>query len=367
MTEPNHLITSKTYLAPLEGWRGVVSMFVVLFHFYAMFSSTQFAGYGYLGVDFFFILSGFIISRQYEGAIALRTVSFHHFCIKRIARLYPLYIISIGCFLAVNAYVLKPLHYGNAVDFGMGPNFIWRLFLQLTMLGNIGGMLEPWNGPAWSVSVEWIVNLLYFSLVWQFRIVPSYLLWASIAVCSIYLINLSPHTLHLSMANTPIFNETIARGIVGFSLGVLIYRYHLRLPVIPWVFLFCFEIVLAATTVTLLYFHDYPSIISDDYIFQLFIFPAIIIISLYRKSLIGWFFGLPQFRFLGRISYSVYLLHLPIGYIFTYSTYFKHLEKPMLGAMFIMVTLGVATISYVLLEVPFRYLGKRICLKYPLI
>jgi peptidoglycan/LPS O-acetylase OafA/YrhL len=357
---PNHLITDKSYLAPLEGWRGVVSLFVVVFHFYGFFSPNQFAKFGYLGVDFFFILSGFIISRQYEAAIALRTISFTKFCIKRIARLYPLYIFSIALFLYINAFVLKPNHIMNAVDFGMGPTYSWRVFLQLTMLSNIGGMAEPWNGPAWSVSVEWIVNLVYFSLVWKFRAVPSYLLWASIVVCTVYLVNISPHTLHLSMSITPIFNETIARGIVGFSLGVLIYRYHQKLPVVPWILLFCFEIALGFTTVTLLYWHEYPFIISSDYVFQLILFPAIIAVSLYKSSLIGLFFGLWQFRFLGRISYSIYLLHLPLGYMFMYSSHFSYLEKPMSGIMFMLLMLGVSTASYVLIETPFRYLGKRL-------
>ena len=363
MTEPKHLITDRAYLASLEGWRGVVALFVVLFHFYQQFSDTPIAGYGYLGVDFFFILSGFIISRQYEAAIAMRTIRFTQFCIKRLARLYPLYIFSIGLFLYVNTTILLPLHMGSAVDFGMGPLYSWRLFLQLTMLGNIGGMAEPWNGPAWSVSVEWIVNLLYFGLVWQFRRVPNLLLWLGVIICTIYLINLSPHTLHLSMATAPIFNATIARGIVGFALGALIFRYHTRLPALPWIFLFILEIVLAASVAALLYLHDYPFVISDDYAFQLLLFPALIIVSLYRYSLIGWFFSLPPFRFLGRISYSIYLLQIPVGYAFIFSGRFSYLDKPFSGIMLLLVLVGVATVTYLLIEKPFRYLGNKLLIR----
>lgn len=360
MNPTNHLITDKNYIAPLEGWRGVVSVFVVLFHFYGFFSPTQFASYGYLGVDFFFILSGFIISRQYEASIALHTISFPKFCIKRLARLYPLYIFSIGLFVYINATVLIPKHFNNAIAFGMGPTYSWRLFLQFTMLGNIGGMAEPWNGPAWSVSVEWVVNLIYFFLVWHFRRIPSYLLWSGIVICTVYLINLSQHSLNLFISTTPIFNETIARGIVGFSIGVLLFRYHSKLPVVPVLFLLLFEAALTAVTLTLVHFHTYPSIISVDYIFQLIIFPAIIAVSLYRKSLTGWFFGLPQFRFLGRISYSIYLLHLPIGYVFMYSGKFDYLLKPMSGYMYLMIVLGISTLSYVFLETPFRFLGRKL-------
>ena len=361
--EPKHLTTDKNYLPALEGWRGVVALFVVLFHFFLQFSDTAFAEYGYLGVDFFFILSGFIISRQYEALIAMHEISFSEFCIKRLSRLYPLYIASIGFFLYVNAKVLLPLHMGSAVDFGMGPTYSWRLFLQLTMLGNLGGMAEPWNGPAWSVSVEWIVNLVYFALIWQFRPLPNVFLWCGIIICTIYLINISPHSLHLPFATTPVFNPTIARGIVGFSLGTLIFRYHTRLPALPWIALFLLEIHLAIATIGLLYLHDYPFIVSDDYALQLFLFPALIIVSLYRQSMIGWFFSMPPFRFLGRISYSVYLLQIPVGYAFIYSGHFNYLQKPSTGIMLLLILLATSTVSYLLIETPFRYLGRRLVVR----
>jgi peptidoglycan/LPS O-acetylase OafA/YrhL len=359
MSPPKHLITDKGYLAPLEGWRGVVSMFVVMLHFYGFFAFEPFASYGYLGVDFFFILSGFIIARQYEISIALRSTSFQKFCVKRIARLYPLYIISIGLFMWVNTAILKPHHIDNALDYGHGPTLLWRVFLQLTMLGNLFGMPAPWNSPAWSVSVEWVVNLLYFGLVWHFRRVPGYLLWSSIAICTIYLINLSPHSLSLPIANGMIVNATIARGIVGFALGALLYRYHHRLPGIPFLLLFPLECTLMIACAALLRWHEYPLVVSLDYLLQLIVFPAVITVCLYRRSVTGWFFGLPPFRFLGRISYSIYLLHMPIGYALMYSGKFD-LTVPDAGYHFLGIVLVVSTLSYFLVETPLRYLGGRL-------
>ncbi len=354
--DPHYLISDKPYIAPLEGWRGIVALFVVSYHFSKLFFDEDWTPWGYLGVDFFFILSGFIISRQYEARIATHTISFRKFAVRRIARLYPLYIISIGFFLWVDHAVIAPLHKVQTMDFGWGPTFVYRVFLQLTMLGNLTVMAQP-NGPVWSVSVEWIVNLAFFFIVWNLRRIPNIMLMIIIAVSTVYLINLSPHTLQSTSWSAPMI-----RGIIGFSLGCLIFRYHNKLPNLTSQSLHLLEKILIVLTAAALWFHDYPFIMSTDYLFQLFIFPSIITISLYRKGWIRLLFSLPLMTYLGRISYSIYLLHYPLAYMMEYTPSIHNMfgPKPHLGIAYICVLLTLSTFSYVLIETPGRYIGKKI-------
>lgn len=358
----NYLTTNKPYLSALEGWRGIVSCFVMMFHFYIFFADTLFIPYAYMGVDFFFILSGFIISRQYEAGIATRGVSFMKFAIRRLGRLYPLYIFSIVMFVAVNHFYIVPTNpKEEMIHIGMGPDLVWQLLLQLTMLGNIGGMVMPWNGPAWSVSVEWIVNLGFFFLAWKLRRIPA-LLWAAIAIfCAIYLIDYSPQHLNLIMADQPFFNPTLARGFLGFALGALIFRFHHSLPKLSWFTLHMLDALLIIATMILIAYYDSEFVVGIDYLFLFILFPQFIILSLYRASWVGRIASLPPFTFLGKISYSIYLLHLPLGYFYMYSPFFQQLNltRPMFGLVYIALVLLVSILTYYFLETPFRLLSRR--------
>jgi len=336
----------------------------LLFHFYVFFADEPFVPYAFLGVDFFFILSGFIITRQYEATIATHATGFKKFAVRRLARLYPLFIFSIALFLFVNHVYIEQTSIGEtAVDLGEGPVFAWNVLMQLTMLGNIGGMIMPWNGPAWSVSVEWIVNLMFFAVVWKVRRIPTIAWIGMIVFCTVYLIDYSPKSLNLIYADPAIFNPTLARGLLGFALGALIFRYHTSLPALPWLNIFIMDMVLIGAVVLLItYYHSSSFVVGVDYVFLLLLFPPLITISLYRKSLIGWFLSLPPFTFLGKISYSLYLLHLPIGYAYQYSPYIHSLglTRPMYGLVYVALVIVISTITFVLLETPFRLAGRRL-------
>ncbi len=354
MSKTSHLITDKSYLAPLEGWRGVVALCVVSFHFSNLFFNEHWTPFGYLGVDFFFILSGFIIARQYEAGIAMRTVSFRTFAIRRLARLYPLYIVSIGAALLIDHYMIpwnSPL---KIIDFGMGPNFVAWILAQLTMTGSITHMAQP-NGPIWSVSAEWIVNLAFFALVWHYRRISTILLWLIVGFTAAYLINISPHSLE-----TPTHFVPIGRSILGFCFGWLIFRYHQRLPRIPVIFLYPLEIALLIATLMLASNHQALLVYGVDYMFQLVLIPLLLVVSLYRFGLICFIFSLPVMTFLGRISYSIYLLHYPLTYFMVHTQSILAIGYPWLGVYYVASLLVLSVLSYLFIETPGRWLGRKL-------
>jgi peptidoglycan/LPS O-acetylase OafA/YrhL len=311
------------------------------------------------------MLSGFIITRQYEAGIALRTIQFKTFAIQRLARMYPMYAFSMLLFLYANHYYIEPNEGINvALNMGAGLDKGVDILLQLTLLSNIGGMHMPWNGPAWSISVGWVMNLLFFWLAYRFRVVPT-LLWFGMALFSlVYLLDYSSHNLNLTFSEQWLFNPTIARGLLGFSIGALIYRFQHFLPRLDMAVLWTLDVVVLALAVVIcalygMYSAAFP--IGLDYVLVLVLFPALITISLYKDSMIGMLASMPLLRWLGKISFSMYLLCVPIGFLYQYSPFIQSLTlpRPVFGLVYVSVVVVVSVITYLAIEVPARRLGRR--------
>lgn len=130
--------------------RGLAAIGVLLFHLGFMGATKRVPG-GYLAVDFFFVLSGFVISRVYEARMraGLSVIGFMQI---RIARLYPLYLLAfcIGLAELVSRSAVSPALVGGAA----------LNALMLPGLPGEGFVVEA-NNPAWSLSLEMLVNLLY--------------------------------------------------------------------------------------------------------------------------------------------------------------------------------------------------------------
>lgn len=360
---PAYLRTDQRYISSLAGWRGIISLFVILFHAYVLFATEPLVPFAYLGVDFFFILSGFFITRQYEMEAVTHAIRLKKFALRRLARLYPLYIVSIILMLVINSMIIEPNAPGvRALDIAMGPMIAVQTFAQLSMLGNLGLMNMPWNGPAWSVSVEWIVNLLFFMLAWRLRHIGTFLWVSLIAICLTYLMWISPQSLNLVFANIFLVNPTLARGILGFAIGALIFRYHTHLPSLSFWMLHLLDVMLVVALAVILLYYEKGFIVGLDYILVVALFPPLIILSLYKKSWIAQCVSLPPFVFLGKISYSIYLLNLPLFYAFQYSPMIRnlHLTLPYSGLYFMLLVIVLSTVSYFVIEVPCRAFGRRL-------
>ncbi|MGE0417542.1 MAG: acyltransferase family protein [Acetobacteraceae bacterium] len=148
----------------LTAARGLAAWWVVLFHFDGYFPSSlsflvPFARYGYLAVDFFFVLSGFIIAHNYLHLFERPTrAGFGHFLGVRLARIYPLHIFIL--FL----YLINPI---AIMLFATGPLDMQRYdpayFLMSIVLIQNWGLTDQlaWNVPAWSISTEWLAYLFF--------------------------------------------------------------------------------------------------------------------------------------------------------------------------------------------------------------
>ncbi|HEY8189085.1 MAG TPA: acyltransferase, partial [Micavibrio sp.] len=112
---------------------------------------------GYLGVDFFFILSGFILTHVYEESFRTQSITKTDFYIKRLARIYPLHALTLLMALELST-ILGHLHHNDMIwADNTNRSFLLNLFLMHAWGMSSGA---SFNVPSWSISAEWFAYLL---------------------------------------------------------------------------------------------------------------------------------------------------------------------------------------------------------------
>ena len=168
------VMSEKPRYAILDGLRGVAAVIVVAFHLFETYSkgpAYQILNHGYLAVDFFFVLSGFVIGYAYDNRWGkMSTLAFFK---RRLIRLHPMVIMgsAIGALL---------FYFGNCERFPLIDQTAWWQVLLMFLLActmipaltswDIRGWQEtnPLNGPTWSLMWEYLANILYALVVRRF-------------------------------------------------------------------------------------------------------------------------------------------------------------------------------------------------------
>jgi len=170
MMQTNSFPDAKPHYQILDGLRGVAAIVVVLFHILEAHAggdhTRQIINHGYLAVDFFFMLSGFVISYAYDDR--WNTMTLKQFFLRRIIRLHP---------MIIAGSIIGALLFYSQDSAVLGWNGIsevrfWKLILVMIIgctLIPVGKGLDirgwsemhPLNGPAWSLFFEYIANVLY--------------------------------------------------------------------------------------------------------------------------------------------------------------------------------------------------------------
>ena len=173
-------MNTTTYLASkpryeiLDGLRGVAAMIVVAYHLFETYSAGpvhQILNHGYLAVDFFFVLSGFVIGYAYDDR--WDRMSIKDFFKRRLVRLHPMVIM--GTLIGAVFFYL-----GDCSAFPLIMETPWWKVLLMVLLGclmiptpvswDIRGWWEvnSLNGPTWSLMWEYIANILYALFIRHF-------------------------------------------------------------------------------------------------------------------------------------------------------------------------------------------------------
>lgn len=235
-TKTNTYLASKPRYEILDGLRGVASVIVVLFHALETYSggaAYQIINHGYLAVDFFFVLSGFVVGYAYDDRWDKMTV--WGFFKRRLVRLHPMVVMGtvIGlCFF----------YFGQNDGFPLIRVSEWWKVLLVFVMGCLmipcwprmdirgWGETNPLNGPNWSLTWEYVANILY-ALV--FRRLPNILLMLLVAAagfCTLDLcLNMNVFGLltdgRSSLAYTPIGGWSLTPEQIYIGLTRLFYPF----------------------------------------------------------------------------------------------------------------------------------------------
>lgn len=157
------------HLKPLTSLRFLAALWVVLFHYWPTLDLGAAAGWapgvvakGYLGVELFFVLSGFILCHVYLEAFGTARFRWGGFLWARLARIYPLHLFTLlGVGLMAGAATLA----GVAVD----PTILsWESLPANLLMVHAWGLAPEagWNHPSWSISAEWFAYLSFPAFAW---------------------------------------------------------------------------------------------------------------------------------------------------------------------------------------------------------
>lgn len=352
-----HAITlkSKPHFMVLDGLRGIAALAIVMFHYmemiYADFTQN-FIAHGFLAVDFFFCLSGFVIAYAYDDRIGKMGIL--EFFRSRIIRLHPL--IILGSVLGVLAFLFDP--FNNAVD-SYSPGKIFLLFLSSAFLVPMPAMedrgfnLFGLNAPAWSLFWEYIANIMYAFIL--FRLGRSILaILTVLAAILLFYVALQAGNL-LGGWSGGTFWEGGARILYSFLAGMVIYRYKLQIKN---------KLGFFGMTILILLAFIFPFSNDWGWMYQtavvLFYFPLLVAlgagteVSSAFKNLCKWS---------GDISYPLYMTHYACMWIFyKYYTTYLPTGLTLFGIVFLGIILQL-TIAYMAMkwyDIPIRnYLISR--------
>lgn len=218
------ILQTKQHFEILDGLRGIAALSVVTFHFmewvYADYGKN-FIGHGFLAVDFFFCLSGFVIGYAYDDRITKMGII--EFFKSRIIRLHPL--VVAGSVLGLLAFLFDPFG-GHPGLYSTGKvilAFICSvLLIPLPVIADRGFNLFSFNAPAWSLFWEYVANIVYAFML--YKISRGYLLLLTI-VSAVVICFVAYHSGNLMGGwSGPTFWDGSARISYSFLAGLLVYR-----------------------------------------------------------------------------------------------------------------------------------------------
>ncbi|QDK79729.1 acyltransferase [Spirosoma sp. KCTC 42546] len=287
----------------VDTFRGLAAIMVILFHLQhlTVLSGIAFIMKSDIFVDFFFVLSGFVITYSNYDKIT-DMASIKPFAIKRFKRLYPLHLFTLLLVLAfelfrygVDRYVVKlsnPIFYADKTFASFLAN------LTLTQSLNLFDRIT-WNGPSWSISVEFYTYLVWACCLVIFR--KNLLIICSLSFGLIAWFIVSHH-------GNIIYNYDygLVRCLYSFLIGMLTYRLSRRLPSVGnyWPATVSEALLLG---LTMYFVNEFTH--SQSWLMP-FLFALVILVFSRETGAIAKVLAQDRFEFLGKLSYSYYLNHL---------------------------------------------------------
>ncbi|MCG7531173.1 acyltransferase [Psychrobium sp. MM17-31] len=369
---PSDAASVQSYFSTLTALRAVAAIWVMLFHidvivYYRELGTLlpkEFSGLltqGYLWVDFFFILSGFVLMHVYgarfEQRLSRQTIS--SYLKARFFRIYPLHLFTL-VLLAIFAGVVGAL-LPQVMDASWVNYFDEQAFLSNVLMLNAVGVHDTlsWNIVAWSIGAEWWVYIAAIMLFFTVNLKHPLrtLLVAMVNFVALALLMYSSDKQNLDIT----FDRGLLRCLFEFSIGACLYVFYQRGIAQSALSLNRIALITLVAVIAVLHWR-----LNDLLIIPLFC--LLILTAVYNRSHFYHLLMTPALQYLGKISYSIYMMHGVCFMLYWFllpelaiAFEIQQLSIPLLmlyTASFLTLTLISAALSFRFIEVPGRVLFR---------
>lgn len=316
-TKPHYLI--------LDGLRGVAALMVIWYHIFEGYATSPFDqkfNHGYLAVDFFFILSGFVIGYAYDDR--WKKITTFDFFKRRLIRLQPMIILG-AIFGAISFCIQGSVQWdGTKISTSMVMLATLLSMFLIPVAPGAGaevrgnGEMFPLNGPSWSLFFEYIGYIMYALFIRRLsnKALTLLVVLSGIALASFSFLNLS------GFGNMGVGWSISGYGYIGgflkvlfsFSMGLLLSRKFKPLKIKGAFWICAISIIIL---ISLPYAGGKDAMWMNclyDSLCILFIFPTLVYIG--ASGEIKSNRDTKMYTFLGDLSYPLYIIHYPLMYLF---------------------------------------------------
>jgi peptidoglycan/LPS O-acetylase OafA/YrhL len=340
------LVAHKEHFLALDFLRGVAALSVFAFHWLAF---QNYLSLAFLGVDFFFMLSGFVVAYAYERRL-LEDMALGQFCAVRLIRLYPMILAGLALgimhgalrnfFLPAEAAPYSITALAAAANLFMVPVDLSRF--------NLPGMY-PLDVALWSLFYELLANFIYAAFIrhWSLMMLALVAGAGFLGLCFMAVHRGSTPGMELSLGDALSgMSCGLARVAFAYFVGVLLFRWRKKLECLRSIK--APPIVLAAMILALtVSATSVPTPVQVGLIAVAF--PAIILLGANYVP-VGREAGL--YAISGRLSYPFYVLHLPLLVIMMGFLKWRHLYDVHWASWFgVPMAAGVAVVSWLILRI----------------
>ncbi|MGM9803178.1 MAG: acyltransferase family protein [Muribaculaceae bacterium] len=369
-------LASKPHYEILDGLRGVASLMVIVFHLMETHALgnhlNQIINHGYLAVDFFFMLSGFVVGYAYDDR--WQQMSLKSFFKRRIIRLHPMVIM--GCIVGAVFYFFQtseqafPPTLTTTVPMVLAVMLYGFTMLPLPMKYDIRGWdeMHPLNGPCWSLYYEYIANILYALFIRRLGKRALALLVAACGCLTLYYC-LTAESGDIVGGWSLSWQQQyvgFVRMMYPFFGGLLLSRLGLIIHIQRRAFLWCSLMIIVALSL--------PRFGGTEHFWVnglyealciLFLFPLVVSMGA-GGSIVGRK-STALCKFLGDISFPLYLTHYPLVYTYTAWVTNNNLTLAESWPVMILVAVSAILLAYLCMkfyDLPVRqWLTKKFMLK----
>lgn len=311
-------------IRPLDALRGLGAVGIgIFFHYRNLVELSEVPFYkvfyflymhGFVLVEFFFILSGIVFSFFYYDKIMKKQVGLYEFAVARISRLWPLQLLTLIIVALIQWYRVKV----SLPPYASSLNDLYAFILNFFMIQSWNIYLPNYsfNTPAWALSVEIFLYILFFFLASRKKLNS---LTCAILICIGVSLTKEEFGSYLFM------NQWIGRGITSFFWGIILSR----------LIVFIInnnkeKLVARISFITLVFYTSFAFIMGPGevagggyicMVYNMMVFPAMIFIAIFQKQCRKILLITPL-QGLGKISFTIYMVHFPIqALLYTISDY----------------------------------------------